>query len=259
LILCKSSLESLWKWKHQRCTHPSLPPTSKVLWRNRPLRPSSVSAGNRPSLGAVDKSSISNVPYWVENRLKLVAPVFLGRKYLLLRLPTLRWPTAILISKLPVAKLLAGLVFCWAVLSAVPGPPGTLQSRRVRFTLVCTEAGHSPHCQHFDRHVYFQQRTAIRVAFWYNRLMPTSFVLLFDGCFLLILRSIPIDFFRALSRTESVHTNHELGSMASSFHNLLSSFQPTLGSGLVFFFRIRQPQPVIWSKIRYVCIHPTRL
>ncbi|KIW66176.1 hypothetical protein PV04_08377 [Phialophora macrospora] len=80
------------------------------------------------------------------------------------------WSAAVLIQKLPVAKLLAGLVFSWAVLMCCTGATQNFAGlATVRFVMGCTEAGAFPIASILTVMWYTNAEQPIRVAFWYNQ------------------------------------------------------------------------------------------
>jgi MFS transporter, ACS family, allantoate permease len=80
------------------------------------------------------------------------------------------FPTAVLIQKLPVAKLLAGLVFCWAVLMCCTAATQEFAGlATVRFIMGCMEAGAFPIASIITVMWYTNKEQPIRVAFWYNQ------------------------------------------------------------------------------------------
>ena len=79
-------------------------------------------------------------------------------------------PTAVLIQKFPVAKLLAGLVFCWAILLCCTAATQEFASlAAVRFIMGCTEAGAFPIASIVTVMWFTNTEQPIRVAFWYNQ------------------------------------------------------------------------------------------
>lgn len=80
------------------------------------------------------------------------------------------WPTAILIQRLPVAKLLAGLIFCWAALLLCTAATQDFAGlAAVRFIMGCAEAGAFPIASILTVMWYSKVEQPIRVAFWYNQ------------------------------------------------------------------------------------------
>lgn len=128
-------------------------------------------------LSAVDKVIISNAAilgmrkdtHLVGNEFSWVGSIFyFGFLFF-------EWPTAILIQKLPVAKLLAGLIFCWAVLLCCSAATQNFAGlATVRFIMGCTEAGAFPIASILTVMWYSKREQPIRVAFWYNQVRATQ-------------------------------------------------------------------------------------
>lgn len=85
------------------------------------------------------------------------------------------YPSAILIQRLPVAKLLAGTVMMWAILmwctAATQNFAGLMV---VRFIMGITEAAAFPICSILTVMWYKNDGQPIRVAFWYNQVSQVT-------------------------------------------------------------------------------------
>jgi ACS family allantoate permease-like MFS transporter len=123
-------------------------------------------------LSAVDKVIISNASILgmktdtglVGNQFSWVGSIFYFGFLLF------EYPTAILIQKLPVAKLLAGLVFCWSVLMCCMAATQNFAGLAVvRFFMGCAEAGAFPIASIITVMWYSNKEQPIRVAIWYNQ------------------------------------------------------------------------------------------
>ncbi|KAI0902508.1 major facilitator superfamily domain-containing protein [Annulohypoxylon nitens] len=80
------------------------------------------------------------------------------------------WPTAILIQRLPVAKLLSFLTFCWAVmLFCTAATQNFAGLAATRFIMGCTEAGTFPIASILTVMWYTNTEQPIRVAIWFNQ------------------------------------------------------------------------------------------
>lgn len=80
------------------------------------------------------------------------------------------WPTAILIQRLPVAKLLAASILSWAVLMFCSAATQNFAGLAVvRFIFGCAEAGAFPICSILTVMWYSNREQPIRVAIWYNQ------------------------------------------------------------------------------------------
>ncbi len=123
-------------------------------------------------LSAVDKVIISNAAILgMKHDLKLI-----GNEYswagsiFYFGFLLFEWPTAVLIQRLPVAKLLAGIIFSWAVLLFCTAATQNFAGlATVRFIMGGAEAGAFPICSILTVMWYTTTEQPIRVAFWYNQ------------------------------------------------------------------------------------------
>lgn len=184
-------------------------------------------------LSAVDKVIISNAAvlgmkkdlHLVGNEYSWVGSIFYFGFLLF------EWPTTILIQKLPVAKLLAGLVCCWAILLCSIAATQNFGGIAVaRFIMGCTEAGAFPIASILTVMWYSNREQPIRVAFWYNQVCLVlwyTFDISSPDTFCAVLLSL---FWHRIVRDRS--HKHQLGELASPIHRI-GSFQFPLGTDFV--------------------------
>jgi MFS transporter, ACS family, allantoate permease len=93
------------------------------------------------------------------------------------------YPSAILIQRLPVAKLLASTVMLWAILMCCTAATHNFAGLMVvRFIMGMTEAAVFPICSILTVMWYRRDEQPIRVAFWYNQVSLRASLLAIELC-----------------------------------------------------------------------------